>query len=138
MAEVNDPSGNQNQAAKSPNKDNENKKSNRIFIIIIIILSVLCAVLLWKYFELRKLTADKSSEIEYISDDRERIQEELEGMLTEYDSLEIDNDSMRVELSQRREEVQELLDNVKNKDYTIHKLRKETNTLRTIMKKVGS
>src|SRR5690606_9481940 len=95
---------------------------------------VLCAVLLWKYFELRKLSADKSTEIEYIADDREKIQTELEDMLAEYDSLEVDNDSMRVELSQRKEEIQELLDNVKNKDWTIYKLRKETGTLRTIMK----
>lgn len=130
MAEVSNSSETQNNLPK----DNENKKSNRIFIIIIIILSVLCAVLLWKYFELRKLSADKSTEIEYIADDREKIQNELENMLAEYDSLEVDNDSMRVELSQRKEEIQELLEKVKNKDWTIYKLRKETNTLRTIMK----
>lgn len=130
MAEVSNPSD----PTENTPKNNENKKSNRIFIIIIIILSVLCAILLWKYFELRKLSADKSTEIEYIADDRAKIQEELEGMLAEYDSLEIDNDSMRVELSQRKGEIQDLLDKVKNKDWTIYKLRKETNTLRTIMK----
>lgn len=127
MAEI---SENQN---NSP-KNNENKKSNRILIVIIVILSVICAILLWKYFELRKLSSEKASEIEYIADDRAKIQDELEGMLAEYDSLEITNDSMRVELSQRKNEIKDLLDKVKNKDWTIYKLRKETNTLRTIMK----
>jgi len=55
-------------------------------------------------------------------------------MLHGFDSLETDNDSMKVELSNRRQEVEKLLDKVKDKDYAIYKLRKETKTLRTIMK----
>lgn len=118
----------------NPVSSNENKKSNRILIIIIVILSVFCAILLWQYFELRKQSADKSSEIEYIADDRAKIQQELEDMLAEYDSLETDNDSIRMELDTRKAEIEDLLEKAKNKDYAIYKLRKETKTLRTIMK----
>ena len=121
-------------AEPTPSNNHENKKSNRILIIIIIILSIFCAVLLWQYFELRKINADKATEIEYIADDREQIQNELEDMLAEYDSLETDNDSIRMELNTRKAEIEELLDKVKDKDYAIYKLRKETTTLRTIMK----
>lgn len=118
----------------TPTNHSENKKSNRILIIIIIILSVFCAILLWQYFELRKQNSDKASEIEYITDDRAKIQEELEGMLSELDSMETDNDSIRMELDTRKAEIEELLEKSKNKDYAIYKLRKETKTLRTIMK----
>jgi len=48
--------------------------------------------------------------------------------------METTNDSMRVELANRKSEVEDLLAKVKDKDFAIYKLRKETTTLRTIMK----
>src|SRR5690606_6837606 len=74
------------------------------------------------------------TEIEYIADDRAKIQHELENMLAEYDSLETDNDYIRMELNTRKAEIEDLLEKAKNKDYAIYKLRKETKTLRSIMK----
>mgnify|MGYP001344080029 CR=1 FL=1 len=112
----------------------QNKSINRILVIIIIILSVVLGITLWQYFELRKTVSQKGTEIEILDDERNELQSELEDMLTEFDSLETNNDSMKVELAQRRLEVEELLDKVKDKDYAIYKLKKETKTLRTIMK----
>lgn len=112
----------------------QSKSINRILIIIIILLSIVLGITLWQYFELRKTVAQKGTEIELLDDERGELQSELEDMLAEYDSLETDNDSMKVELAQRRLEVEELLDKVKDKDFAIYKLRKETKTLRTIMK----
>jgi hypothetical protein len=112
----------------------QTKNINRILIIIIIILSVVLGITLWQFFELRKTVDQKGTEIELLDDERGELQSELEEMLTEFDSLETDNDSMKVELAQRRLEVEELLDKVKDKDFAIYKLRKETKTLRTIMK----
>ncbi|MEQ8910470.1 MAG: hypothetical protein RIC95_14835 [Vicingaceae bacterium] len=112
----------------------QSKSVNRILIIIIVLLSIVLGITLWQYFELRKTVSQKGTEIELLADERGELQSELENMLSEFDSLETDNDSMKVELSQRKQEVEELLDKVKDKDFAIYKLRKETKTLRTIMK----
>lgn len=110
------------------------KKQNKILIIIVILLSVALGVTLWQFFELRKTNSQKGTEIEFLEDERGELQSELENMLNEFDSLETDNDSMKVELASRREEIEDLLNKVKDKDYAIYKLKKETKTLRTIMR----
>lgn len=112
----------------------KSNKSNRLLVLLVVLLSFGLGITLWQYFELRKELDNKGSEIEYLSDERGELQSELEDMLSEFDSLETDNDSMKVELASRREEIEELLDKVKDKDYAIYKLKKETRTLRTIMK----
>ena len=103
-------------------------------IFLLILLSLALGVTLWKYFELRRTLDQKGNEIELLSDERGELESELEEMLNELDTLETDNDSMKVELAQRKLEIEELLDKVKDKDYAIYKLKKETRTLRTIMK----
>jgi FtsZ-binding cell division protein ZapB len=110
------------------------QKTNRIFTLIIILLSLALGITLWQFFELRKTNSQKGTEIEYLNDERGELQTELEDMLHEFDSLETDNDSMKVELAGKREEIEGLLDKVKDKDYAIYKLKKETKTLRVIMR----
>ena len=119
----------------NPENSNEKiQKTNRILVIIIILLSIALGITLWQFFELRKTNSQKGTEIEYLHDERGELQDELENMLNEFDSLETDNDSMKVELASRREEIEGLLAKVKDKDFAIYKLRKETKTLRVIMK----
>lgn len=120
-------------AEENPQSANTSN-TNKILIALVAILSLALGITIWQYFELKNEVANKGTEIEFLNDERGELQDELENMLQEFDSLETDNDSMKVELSQRREEIQDLLDKVKDKDYAIYKLRKETTTLRTIMK----
>ena len=119
---------------KAISTDSKAQKTNRFLIIIIILLSVALGITLWQYFDLRKTAAQKGSEIEILQDERGELETELEDMLTELDTMETSNDSMRVELSNRKAEIEGLLAKVKDKDYAIYKLRKETKTLRVIMK----
>lgn len=121
----------QNQA---PMSGNNTEKVNKILILIIIILSVALGITLWQFFELRKINAQNGSEIELLSDERGELQEDLQNMLNELDTMETSNDSMKVELSNKKEEIEDLLAKVKDKDYSIYKLKKETKTLRTIMR----
>jgi len=110
------------------------RNTNRALIFLLVLLSLALGVTLWKYFELRRTLDQRGNEIELLSDERGELESELEQMLQDMDTLETNNDSMKVELAQRKLEVQELLDKVKDKDYAIYKLKKETRTLRTIMK----
>ena len=106
----------------------------RALVLLLIFMSLALGVSLWKYFELRRTLDQKGNEIELLSDERGELETELEDMLAELDTLETNNDSMKVELAQRKEEIEDLLAKVKDKDYAIYKLKKETKTLRTIMK----
>ncbi|MDB9774700.1 hypothetical protein OAB47_00540 [Vicingaceae bacterium] len=117
-----------------PSKENNNNKINNILILLVVLLAIFCGVLLWQYFELRNQNSNKGSEIEVLNDERTELQTELEEMLVDFDLMETDNDSMRAELTNRRNEIEDLLSKVKDKDFAIYKLRKETTTLRTIMK----
>lgn len=120
-----------NQSQVSKKEDNN---TNKILIVIIILLSIALGVTLWQFFDLRKENAQKGSEIELINDERGDLQEDLESMLNELDTMETTNDSMKVELSNKKAEIEGLLAKVKDKDYSIYKLKKETKTLRTIMR----
>lgn len=116
-----------------PNQD-RSKGVNRALVLLLILLSIALGITLWKYFELRRTLDQAGNEIELLSDERGELETELEDMLAELDTLETSNDSMKVELAQRKEEIQDLLAKVKDKDYAIYKLKKETKTLRVIMK----
>lgn len=107
---------------------------NRLLIIIIILLSLGLGVTLWQYFDLKKQFAERGSEIELMSDERGELENELEDMLEELDTMETTNDSMKVELANRKLEIEGLLAKVKDKDFAIYKLKKETKTLRVIMR----
>lgn len=110
------------------------KAKNRFLLLIILILSIGLGITLWQYFELRSELSQKGSEIELMADERGELENELQEMLDELDTLETDNDSMKVELAERKLEIQDLMAKVKDKDFAIYKLKKETKTLRTIMK----
>lgn len=118
----------------STSKENNNNKINNFLILLVVLLAIFCGVLLWQYFELRNQNANKGSEIEVLNDERSELQSELEEMLDDFEMMETDNDSMRAELTNRKNEIEDLLSKVKDKDFAIYKLRKETKTLRTIMK----
>tara|TARA_B110000046_G_scaffold25332_2_gene24803 strand:- start:23600 stop:24529 length:930 start_codon:yes stop_codon:yes gene_type:complete len=109
-------------------------KVNKVLVALVVLLSLALGVTLWQFFDLRKTAAQKGSEIEIMADERGELQNELEQMLNELDTMETANDSMKVELSNRKNEIEGLLAKVKDKDFAIYKLRKETTTLRTIMK----
>jgi len=125
----------QNEGEKSLKVSQEQSKStNRILVVIIILLSLSLGITLWQYFDLRKEFSQKGTEIELLNDERGELEDELTDMLSELDSMETNNDSMKVELANRKTEIEDLLAKVKDKDYAIYKLKKETTTLRTIMK----
>jgi len=110
------------------------KSTNRILVAIIILLSIALGITLWQFFDLRKTVAQKGNEIELMSDERGELENELQDMLNELDTLETNNDSMKVELANKRTEIEDLLAKVKDRDFAVYKLKKETKTLRTIMR----
>jgi len=135
------------------------KKGGAVYIIIILLLLLVGG---WLGLEIRdgrkeiaacsQSVTNLQSEKDYLNDilkksgiieesDNETLKENLTSILNEYDSLIVDNDEMLDSINKQKAHIQGLLDEVetlqnqKKRDWgKIYKLKKETETLREIMK----
>lgn len=109
-------------------------KNNKFMMVIIILLLGFCGYLIWQNLELKK--AIDKGEVAYteVSTERDQVQAELEEMLKKYEDLETDNQELSVELAAEKAKIEELIKKAKGKDWSIYQLKKETETLRKIMK----
>ena len=114
--------------------EKKSSKTNKLLIAVILILFCFCGYLIWQNLELQKLL--ETGEIAYneVTSERDQVKGELEDMLAQYKEMEINNEGLTAELEAERAKIEELLKKAKGKDWSIYKLRKETETLRTIMK----
>ncbi len=108
--------------------------NNKVLIALIAILGLLCAFLGYKVSQKTEIIETKAGEIQLIDEDRDRLKLELEKMAFSYDTLMVDNQALSSELIAEREKIEGLLQKVKNKDYSLYKIKKEAETLRDIMK----
>ncbi len=109
-------------------------KNNKFMMVIIILLLGFCGYLIWQNLELKK--AIDKGEVAYteVSTERDQVQAELEEMLKKYEDLETDNQELSAELAAEKAKIEELIKKAKGKDWSIYQLKKETETLRKIMK----
>lgn len=114
--------------------EKKGSKTNKLLVGVTILLFCFCGYLIWQNLELQKLL--ETGEIAYneISSERDQVKGELEEMLAQYNEMEANNEELSEELAAEKVKIEELLKKAKGKDWSIYKLRKETETLRTIMK----
>jgi len=113
---------------------NKGAQLNKALIVLVILLLSFIGYLFWQNLELKKdIEAGETAHSE-VSDERNRVTSELEEMLAQYKELEANSEELNEELAAEKEKIELLLKQAKGKNWTIHKLRKETETLRTIMK----
>ncbi|HRN42572.1 MAG TPA: hypothetical protein PK649_10945 [Vicingus sp.] len=115
---------------QQPAKNNVNK----ILVGLVVLLFGFCGFLIWQNMQLKQVITEKEIVYVDVSTERDNVKAELEEMLAQYNALETTNGEIKAELEAEKAKIEELLKNIKNKDWTIHKLKKETETLRTIMK----
>lgn len=117
------------------NIDLKNKnKTNKIMMVLIVLLFGFCGFLIWQNIQLKNVVAEKEIVYVEISTERNNVKAELEDMLAQYNSLETNNGEIKAELEIEKAKIEDLLKKIKGKDWSIHQLKKETETLRTIMK----
>lgn len=111
----------------------ERKQRDPIYLVIIGLLLIVIATLGWQLYE-------KSSTIEYISDEKEeldnekeQVKNELDQMLQKYDEMETDNDSLNELIEEEKERIKELRDSINRYQYSLSKAQDEARTLRDIM-----
>lgn len=108
--------------------------SNKVYIGIIAVLTVLCVYLGFQIKNANEKIVYIDREKNTILDERDVLAVELEQLKMGYDTLQTDNAEMAAEIAEQRSQIESLIKKSKNKDYDISKLRAETETLRTIMK----
>ncbi|PKP46036.1 MAG: hypothetical protein CVT95_07685 [Bacteroidetes bacterium HGW-Bacteroidetes-12] len=123
----------ENKEITSSATNSKGNKTNKFLVVLIVLLLCFCGYLIWQNLELQK--SIETGEIAYteVSTERNQIQAELEDMLAKYDDLESNNQELSTELAAEKEKIEELLKKAKGKDWTIHQLKKETESLRKIM-----
>ena len=117
------------------NIDLKNKnKTNKIMLVLIVLLFGFCGFLIWQNIQLKNVVAEKEIVYVEISTERNNVKAELEDMLAQYNTLKTNNGEINAELEVEKAKIEDLLKKLKGKDWSIHQLKKETETLRTIMK----
>lgn len=120
-----------NKPVKNPNGTN---KVNKFLVVIIFLLLGFCGYLIWELLNTQQQVEVLTNTNTTITDERDQLQLELEDMLAQYEDMKTENEMLNAELEEEKAKIEELLKKVKGKDWSIYKLKKETATLRTIMK----
>jgi hypothetical protein len=103
-------------------------------MVLIVLLFGFCGFLIWQNIQLKNVVAEKEIVYVEVSAERDNVKAELEDMLAQYNALKTNNGEIKAELEVEKAKIEELLKNIKGKDWSINKLKKETESLRKIMK----
>jgi predicted nuclease with TOPRIM domain len=117
----------------------ETKKSNvnKILVLVIALLTVACGILIWQFIELSKAVKVEVAEKQEVTEEKDALSIDLENLRNEFDNLQSDNTTLQSEIDQQKEKIEQLIKDVeKHKGNTqlMVKYKKETETLRKIMK----
>lgn len=122
------------QAENSTPQNNKKNTTNKFLVVVTILLLGFCGYLIWQNLELQKQIETGEIAFTEVSTDRDQVKAELEDMLLQYEDMKTNNEELNAELEAQKAEIEKLLKEAKGKNWSIYKLRKETETLRKIMK----
>lgn len=112
--------------------------TNRVYIILISILSALSLFLGYMLYSTKKELTERiiyvDKENGTLIDERDGLQMELEQMQGTFSEMETDNKQLQDSIQWQTDRIAKLIASSRNKDFDIKKLRDETATLRRIMK----
>lgn len=119
------------------NQPPKQSNTNKVLILLIALLTVVCGVLFWLYLDQKKVTQTEIGEKKEVIDEKDAVTKELENMLQQYDALQSDNTALQSEMDAQKQRITDLLSEVekyKGSAAMMSKYKKETETLRTIMR----
>lgn len=119
------------------NKPEEKKQNNKLLIVLLILLLLGNGTFAWLWLKERGRANTVVIEREQVMVERDNVKKDLLDLQQEYATLQTNDQAMQKELEAKRAEIAELIEQAdKHKDdaYIISRLRKETETLRKIMK----
>ena len=102
--------------------------------IAIAVLVVICLFLVGKLYVNNQSYDKLTSEYGQLELSKEQVVFDLEKMRFSYDTLQTENAMMVAEIAAQRDKVDDLITKVKNGNWALSKAKKESETLKTIMK----
>lgn len=118
-------------------KEKDNRRLHAIYLIIIFLLAGFCIFLSMQNRNLKTTMATRDITIETIVKEKDDVTGDLKELKMQYEQLQTNDASLNAELEQKRAMIDSLIvlaEKHKGDAYIIAKLKKETNTLREIMK----
>lgn len=125
---------------EAPNKETqstppeEKNRENRLLIIIIFVLAILLVLLGWQYWKQKQNTV---IQVQASTASRDSVRSDLINLQADYASLKTSDQGIQSQLNSKKDTIAFLLqqaEKYKDDPYIIAKLKKETETLRSIMK----
>lgn len=119
------------------NTSNENRKKSGLLWILIGLLAITNAVTFWMYLQEKNDVVRTIILKEQIIVERDNVKNELLQLQKDYGSLKTNDVALQADINAKKAEIEELLANAekhKGDPYIIAKLKKETETLRQIMR----
>ncbi|MBI1289568.1 MAG: hypothetical protein GC178_18555 [Flavobacteriales bacterium] len=86
-------------------EDKEKTQSNRVFLILAVILLLLSGILGWQLFEQKAANDQLAAEKQQLTAEKDELTAELDDLLGKYSSLEEENGQLSEELEQQRQEI---------------------------------
>tara|TARA_Y100000739_G_C20591316_1_gene458023 strand:- start:432 stop:1289 length:858 start_codon:yes stop_codon:yes gene_type:complete len=107
---------------------------NNLHKIAIAVLAVICLYLAGERYVNNQAYNKLTGEYGELEISKEQVVFDLEKMRFSYDTLQTENTMMLAEIAAQRDKVDDLITKVKNGNWALAKAKKESETLRTIMK----
>ena len=112
----------------------EKNRENRLLIIIIFILAILLVLLGWQYWKQKQ---NMVVQVQASNSSRDSVRSDLINLQADYTTLKTSDQKIQDQLNSKKDTIAMLLqqaEKYKDDPYIIAKLKKETETLRSIMK----
>ncbi len=119
------------------NTTNENRKKGGLLWIIIGLLSITNAVTVWMYLQEKNKAATEVIVKEQVIVERDNVKGELLQIQKDFETLQTNDKGLQAEIDAKKLEIAQLLEDAekhKGDAYVISKLKKESETLRQIMR----
>lgn len=93
-------------------EDKEKNQSNRVFLILAVILLLLSGILGWQLYEQKKANDQLVVEKAQLAEDKEQLTGELDELLGKYADMEDENGQLSAELEEQRQLIKQLMEDV--------------------------
>lgn len=118
-------------------EESKSKKRGLLLWIIIALLMGTNGVTIWLLMKEKNTVAEQIVKIETVYVEKETIQTDLEALKKDYENLQTNDKALQADIELKKARIEELMEEAKKHKgdaYIIAKLKKETETLREIMK----
>lgn len=119
------------------NTSNENRKKSGLLWILIALLAITNGVTFWMYTQEKNKAANEIIVKEQVIVERDNVTNELLQLQKDYGNLQTSDKALQAEIDAKKAEIAQLLEDAekhKGDAYIISKLKKESETLRQIMR----